>query len=714
MSEPEHNQLELPGVIRDKLVSYQRSVWKVKLIEGLLAAAFGLLVSYLAVLTLDRFFETSGWVRGAILLVGALGLGLWFPFVCHKWIWQRRQLKQVARLLRKKFPRFGDQMLGVIELVQNPDKSGYSQSLVRAALKQVENETADKSLDGAVPDTHNRRWIWAVGIPAALALVVLACIPAAGSNAFARWLMPWRSVERFTFTKVDKLPDELVVPVAESSSLEAELTSSSRWNPGAASAYVDGVKVTANRDGLAYDFKLPALKEPTNAYLKLGDARKSININPQTRPELTSVSATVKLPEYLQRTKPLQRDIRGGSVSIVDGSRVGFEAVASRDLVEATLDGEAIEVDGKRLCTASFAVPKSRKIEIDWLDSIGLRSKSPLQLRVHVENDEEPTLVCDGIDRQVVLLEKEMLKFKVNAQDDYGIKTVGIEWRGQKTSENPNPAVGEKIVAAGNPEATDLDVNASFSPKRENVAPQSLAMRVFVEDYLPNRERVYSSLYRVYVLTEDEHAVWLTRELNDFYKSALEVYERESALHQKNKALSGLTVEELDRPEKRRELEAQALAERAQARKLNSLTDVGEKLVKEAVRNEQFLVGDLERLAKTLNSLKAMSKNQMPSVAGLLKQASSASAAPSGQAAPTVIDDKSSPSAQASAPKSGGANKPGGKKAPSVAMNESSMDRRESEGGGGGSQPSSGGGKLGLAEVKLAAVPSKSQQPGST
>ena len=50
-----HFDLQIPERMRSKLESFQRRVWVIKLAEGLLAAAFGLLVSYLLVFGLDRF-----------------------------------------------------------------------------------------------------------------------------------------------------------------------------------------------------------------------------------------------------------------------------------------------------------------------------------------------------------------------------------------------------------------------------------------------------------------------------------------------------------------------------------------------------------------------------------------------------------------------------------------------------------------------------------
>ena len=182
--------IEIPDRMRTKLEQFQKKVWIIKLAEGLLAAAFGLLVSYLLVFVLDRFFDTSALARTAILLVGTLGLAVWFPLVCHKWIWKNRKLEQVARLLKYKFPRLGDHLLGIIQLVNNDQESQRSEALTRAALAQVDEETKDREFANAVPYPKHVRWAFIAGVPAVIAIAALVIVPAAGSNAMVRWLMP--------------------------------------------------------------------------------------------------------------------------------------------------------------------------------------------------------------------------------------------------------------------------------------------------------------------------------------------------------------------------------------------------------------------------------------------------------------------------------------------------------------------------------------------
>ena len=55
--------LQIPARMRSKLEKYQRRIWMIKLAEGLCAAAFGLLLSYLVVFGLDRVYDdTTGGV----------------------------------------------------------------------------------------------------------------------------------------------------------------------------------------------------------------------------------------------------------------------------------------------------------------------------------------------------------------------------------------------------------------------------------------------------------------------------------------------------------------------------------------------------------------------------------------------------------------------------------------------------------------------------
>lgn len=716
------NKLELPQRTKAKLLEFRRRVWTVKLIEGVCAALFGLLLSYLLVFVLDRFVDTSAWLRCAILAVGSLGLAVWFPWVCHRWVWRSRRLEQVARMLKITYPRLGDYLLGIVELVQSPDLQGTSESLCRAALAQADRETSDKDLRDAVPFPRHRQWLWTVAMPLGVMLIALLLVPAAGWNAMQRWLLPWQPIDRYTFTTLEPLPDSMVVPLAEPVDFDATLAPDSRWKPDRGTVWLGNHQVLADAVAGHYQFRLPPITSIGEAHVRIGDVRRSIELDPQPRPELSELVATIQLPHYLERAEPLERQIRGGGLTTVNGSRVGITATATRELKSAKVNGNETSVSGAVLNVPAVMVDETPTLELEWFDSLGLSAKSPLQLKLRTVADEAPSIHCRDLEQQRVLMERDVLTFSVDAADDYGIKRIGMTWQGKPAPGSAaTAAVGEKLVMAGNPYATELtQVAATFSPASEGIAPQTIQLRLFVEDYLPDREPIYSPVYTVFVLSEDEHAIWMTRRLDEWFKQALEVYEREQQLFQRNVEMRGLPAAELDRPETRRQIEAQAVAETAQARRLEALTDRGATLVQEASRNENFGVDHLEKLAAMMQQLKEIHENRMPSVSDLLKQAASAAAGNPSQGEPsdnqvTSVTDAPANPGQAQGD-NGGADSAkkdeDGKKAeaPSVSLKESNMnaaDEKSKEAEQAASPSAASPPSLKLPTVTLDALPDK-------
>ena len=189
--------------------------------------------------------------------------------------------------------------------------------------------------------------------------------------------------------------------------------------------------------------------------------------------------------------------------------------------------------------------------------------------------NEPPSLSCEELPRQKVVLDSETLPFKVRGQDDFGVKRVGIEWQGVYDPSVKSQAQGERILAAGGSDKELMQVAGTFSAKTLGIEPQQLNVRVFVEDYFPGRGRVYSPTYTFFILNAEQHAIWLTEQLSKWHRQSLEVRDREMLLFETNKQLRALPSEELDQPDTRRRIENQAAAERANGRRLSNLVVIG-------------------------------------------------------------------------------------------------------------------------------------------
>lgn len=634
--------LSLPESLQTQLHEFRRTVWTIKTIEAVCGALFGIAVSYLAVFALDRMIDTPAAVRLGIFIVAAT-VCAGVPVYLHRWIWCHRRFEQLARLISRKLPLVGDPLLGIIELVHSESEQARSRALVEAAIGQVAGDTAKRDLRKAIPNPRHRTLAWMAGVPLAMVLLMLVLFPAAAANAWARFLAPWQSTPRYTFTAIELLPQKLVVAHGEPVTISIKLKDDSRSRPASGTMQLGSqLPVTAQlRDGL-YNFELPAQIDSAWLYLKIGDAQQNVRLEPMLRPEISDVVAEVTLPDYLQRPDAIRKDIRGGAVSIVNGSTATFKLTANRALSSAMLDGNSVAVAGSTVTSPAITVDNNaleepalvdspppvaglpRKLIFQWQDEYGLGGREPFIVSITSRDDEAPTLSCEDLPRQRVVLDSETLAFQVRAQDDFGVKVVGIEWQGADKTVVTKPARGERILGAGGSDKDVLELAGTFCAKTLDIEPQPLNVRVFVEDYLPGRPRVYSPTYVLYVLNADQHSIWITEQLSKWHRQSLEVRDREMQLHHTNQQLRMLTPEELDEPDNRRRIEAQAAAERSNGRRLTGLVSNGEELVRQAMRNPDFGVGHLEKWAEMLQILKDISGNRMPNVADLLKQSSQA------------------------------------------------------------------------------------------
>lgn len=623
---------DLPPLLEAKLADFRKRVWIVKLTEGLLAAAFGLVLSYLLVFALDRFMETPVWLRASLFIAGAAVLGLGLPLKWHRWVWRQRRLEDAARLLRRTFPRLGDQLLGIVELAHvEAGAAGRSERLVQAAMEQAAEAVKDKDFTHAVPEARHFQWGWAAGATLVLAAAALALVPDAAWNAMARWATPWRDVERFTFAKIEALPDRLVVPYAEPFDLKVRLGKDTRWSPSQAQARIsDQPPVMSGLKEGAYPLAFPPQKDDAALSLSLGDVRKTVSVLPRTRPELTTLSVRTRLPEYLQyKTEPVT-EVHGGAVSVLKGAQAALEATASRDLASAEVDGKEEKVAGAKVTTPFNKVEGDVEKRMMWQDRDGLTPREPLVLRINAIEDEAPRLAARRESLEQVVLDTEVVGFDVDVEDDFGIRRTGLEWR----SVNDDKTQGDKVAAAGAPEKKSLAAKATFSATRDGVEPQTLEIRAWAEDYLPERKRAYSAAFLLHVLNKTDHALWLTEQFGKWLEAARETYEREQQLHATNKELRAMDAADLDRPENRRKIAQQSSAENANAARLSSLNQSGRSLVEQATRNDEFDAARLESWATMLKSLQDISAKRMPSVADLLKQSSAAKAGAKGSPTP--------------------------------------------------------------------------------
>lgn len=620
--------LPLPPRLHRSLAHFRERLWAIKIAEGALAGLLGLGLSYLLVFALDRLYDTPGVLRVLLLVSGVAMAALGLPLLWHRWVWRQRSFVETARFLKRRYPHLGDELLGIVELAHQ-HRQDQSQALIEAAMHQVSERVASRDLSEAIPTRRHSTYLRWTGVIVLFAALVGLLIPEAARNALARWLTPWKAPARYTFAQLEPQPERLVVPYAEPFEFTPHLRPDSAWQPSSARLRLPGNRrLEAALQGERYPFTLPPLKEPGSIHLRVGDASERLLVEPTPRPELVSLEARVRLPDYLRIEEDLSLPVRGSTLALVEGAELEIHATASRELSEASWDGQALPVNDRSFATPRFPAASGGTRRLSWRDVDGLAAKQPLELSLTTVPDAAPELFAHQVDRKRMVLEDELVSFDIQASDDFGLREIGLEWQAvpdrTAKAESATPVRGEKPVSAGAPQTSKVQVRGTFSAHREGLAPGHYLVRAFASDYHPQRERVYSPAFMLHVLTPQEHARWLTEEFGKWFRNARETYEREQQLREENAALRSLSVEELDQPETRRRLQNQASAERANSRRLDALVQAGRALVGEATKNSEFEAERLEKWAEMMRILDDIARDRMPRVADLLQQSSRA------------------------------------------------------------------------------------------
>ncbi|MEO8269977.1 MAG: hypothetical protein ABI557_09660, partial [Aureliella sp.] len=301
----------------------------------------------------------------------------------------------------------------------------------------------------------------------------------------------------------------------------------------------------------------------------------------------------------------------------------------------------------------------------------------------------------------------------------HGSHRIGIEWRGLDERLVAEPAAGEKLLSAGGPTRTSMQVPATFSAVALGITPQPIEVRLWTEDYFPDRPRSYTPPHVLFVLTAEEHAIWITSQLSKWHRAALDVRDKELQLHATNKRLREMSAEELADEEMRNELRKQASLEGANARRLAALSGAGEGLLRQAARNPEIGVGHLDRWAEMLQILNDIGETRMPSVSDLLDKASTQKAlARAGSNKPTPpqagkVRATSGGGATESKPEEEQKKAHDAPQMPSIADMESSQQPADDEPSAPGKKKKYNGSKLSLPNTTLAGPAPKSgeEQP---
>ncbi len=617
----------LPEALRLQIRQFEKHLCRTESIVAVCGGICGLLATFALVFLMDRLWDTSRWMRllcaggGAVILF--VFLWSWF----RSWVLKRRDIRQLARLIQKKYQRLGDRLLGAVELAQDPgtDSNRMSPALRRAAIEQVAGEAVSYSFRDAVDLRNSRKFGWLLAGLSVLTVLALTVFPEAAVSAMKRWAVPLSSTPRYTFVKVSGFPASLVVPHGEDFTVSGTLERA-RWGaPQATGAFRRQPPVLAEISGGDIVFRIPGQTDPGELTIRVGDFKDSISVKPVLRPELTKLTAHVRFPDYLEM-EPEARILKTPHISVIAGSTVGFEADISRQLTHAAVEpGNAgnFSIDGNVIRSAPRMLQEPESFTLTWQDVYGLENLHPNRIDIAIREDEPPVVDCRGVSRAVAILEDETVDLILTARDDFGVKRLWLEWQTVDSGQRPLPdASGTADILEGKAGHTEAEGSHAFSPLAKHVPEGSVVtLRARAEDFHPDREPSLSPPTRIFVVSRARHADIVLSQMEHVYSQLEDVTRLEEELLEDNRALEALSPEKRNTPEVGEKLRENEATESRQADRLDALASTVQSLIQEAMKNSEISESTIRHWTDQMAAMRSISQEEMARAAQSLQQA---------------------------------------------------------------------------------------------
>ena len=621
------NSITLPDSLVTQLRGYETRLRRLETLAAVAGGIVGLFATFVLLFVLDRFVDTPRWARAILTLSGG-ALVAWFAqgWAAH-WLWNRRGPAELAKLLQRHFKSLGDRLQGVIELTETRSlAANVSPALMRAAIRQVAEESGRFDFANAVPVRPARRWALAAIVLAALTAAPFVFAPQAALNALARWLQPWAPIERYTFASIDDLPAELVVAHGEAFEIACGLKEDSFWRPQKAKARLNAAETVAklDKDGRVV-FRIAGQTQNGQLALRIGDATRDIGIRPLHRPEMKELAARVEMPGYLgyPATKVA---IQGSRAEFLEGSSVRFAGKTSRALQSATMkhgDTDPVaDLEGETFVTPARPVGELVGDAIfRWADKHGLTPTQPYTVQVSTVKDGEPRVDLQGVEQSVAILPNEVLKLNFAASDDYGLKSAWLGWTIRSMGEKKDDlGKGEAARTAGGQTKKELAVPTEFSPAWQNIPEDSVVeLAAYAVDFLPGRKPVESWKHTIYVLSPAKHAEHIRERMDEVLKQLDERIRDEERQLEETKALAEAKP---DKPSEKagEEIKKAEASERANEAALEKMTAAMAEVMKDALRNKDVPESTLAEWQKLKEEIEKKASPPMEKAAEALAQ----------------------------------------------------------------------------------------------
>lgn len=450
-------KLQLEPSIRSTLAALRGRIRRYVWIEGMALAIVWLGVAFWISLAVDWFFEPPALVRGLILAaVLVVFAGVVLQRVLRR-AWVRLTDRNMAMLLERRFPQFGESLLTAVELSERrPSPKECNPILLARTCRLAAEPIRDLRLDEVINPYPRRQAVTAAVLLAASVVLLALTSPAVleiwtrRNLLFSNELWPRRTklvIDGFDggVVKVARGADLDILAKADlAKPLVPQTVEVRYWTDGGSRG-----RATMAREGAAdpkrdrfqhYTHTFRGVLAPIHFDLYGGDdAVRDLRIEVVDNPTITEMVLDCRYPAYMgrnPRTMPVS-----GAMQIPLGTEITIRGRSNKDLVrvevQSALDDSSQPPDVLEM--AGSADPRiveyrlgrldgDKTLRLTLFDTDGIKSREPVRLTLAALADEPPKLAVRLRGIGPAITSQAQLPAAGRITDDYGVAKTWFEY----------------------------------------------------------------------------------------------------------------------------------------------------------------------------------------------------------------------------------------------------------------------------------------------
>ncbi|MCM8528708.1 MAG: hypothetical protein NE327_19440, partial [Lentisphaeraceae bacterium] len=514
-----------------------------------------IMLFFILALIADVVFQFNSQSRITLIWLFAGFLSFVLFFVIYRMVFQKEGIEKTARHIESNDPALGSSLINSLQLAEklkNEDLSPTSKVLIEKALddydKRIKFETFKELLNPGIIGKEIKKCF------AALALTAILCL--IFSNIFKmhiiRYLDPNGDHPAFSLTSLEITSPVVNHKVLYNSDVLVNVeTGGHKPNELFISYYEEGnmasvTTVPMYKKGTdAFTQKISSLKAPVYIFAHTRNKRsvsRKRKIDIIYTPQVEKAFVKIIPPEYTGR-KTREIPYKWNNVTALKGSKVIFTLHSNRPLKSGKIDQihgtEKSHIDMKPVSETSVSgtieVKENMRLRFSVTDTAGNSSLELLKGSLTTTYDSPPTVAITNPQRNSFVTEDFVLKVRVQANDDYGVKELRLH-RGLNKFYGP--------VLTFTPEQktlTSYDQIISIPIKDLGVTPGDV-LEFFADtmDNSPEQQTAISPIVYLKVISVEEYNDFLRKraQITDITNKYEDLLERLSELRQEQEKIN--------------------------------------------------------------------------------------------------------------------------------------------------------------------------------